>query len=102
MKRTKIKAVLNTAAFGDEVLVKGWVRTKRESKNVVFIALNDGSVISNLQIVLDPSIFEAQIFPKISTGACISVKGKLVESQGQGQKVELNAEEVEILGTADP
>lgn len=102
MKRTKIKAVLNAAGFGEKVLVKGWVRTKRESKNVVFVALNDGSVISNLQIVLDPSTFEAQIFQKISTGACISVKGTLVESRGQGQTVELNAEEIEILGTADP
>lgn len=102
MKRTKIKSLLNSKGVGETVLVNGWVRTKRESKNVVFVALNDGSIINNLQVVLNPSLFDDSIFPKISTGACISVSGKLVESQGQGQAVELNAESVEILGTADP
>src|SRR5690606_30232237 len=101
-KRTKIKVLLSSGEVGQKVLVKGWVRTKRESKNVVFVALNDGSVINNLQVVLDPSLFDSGIFPKISTGASLSVSGTLVASQGQGQAVELNAEEVEILGTADP
>ena len=84
------------------MLVKGWVRTKRESKNVVFIALNDGSIINNLQIVADPALFGESITQKITTGACISVEGKLVASQGKGQAVELNAETIEVLGTADP
>lgn len=102
MKRTKIKTLLTSGAVGETVLVKGWVRTKRESKNVVFVALNDGSIINNLQVVLNPSLFDDNIFPKISTGSCISASGKLVESQGQGQAVELNAETIEVLGTADP
>ena len=102
MKRTKIKLLLSSGEVGQKVLVKGWVRTKRESKNVVFVALNDGSVINNLQVVLDPVRFDNSIFPKLSTGASLSVSGTLVASQGQGQAVELNAETVEILGTADP
>ncbi len=102
MKRTKIKFLLEAGTPGQTVLVKGWVRTKRESKNVVFIALNDGSIISNLQIVVDPTAFDESIIHKITTGACISAEGTLVASQGKGQSMELNAQNITVLGTADP
>lgn len=79
----------------------GWVRTKRASKNVAFVALNDGSTIRNVQVVLDTESFEEDFVRKITTGTSLSVVGKLVESQGAGQQVELVAEEVDILGEAD-
>lgn len=82
--------------------VKGWVRTKRENKNVIFINLNDGSTISNLQLVGDPSAFDEAILKKITTGASLSATGLLVPSQGSGQKYELQLESIEVLGTADP
>jgi asparaginyl-tRNA synthetase len=101
-KKIKIRPLLANPGHGDHLLVNGWVRTKRISKNVVFIALNDGSALSNLQIVADPDKFDDQLIRDISTGACISVKGQLVESHGKGQQVELQAESIEILGKADP
>ncbi len=102
-KRTKIIDLLQSDRhIGTEVLVKGWVRHKRGSKNVVFINLNDGSTINNLQVVT----FEEQAGPEamklINTGACIAATGQLVASQGGGQKVELQATAVEVLGAADP
>ena len=87
---------------GESLVLKGWVRTKRESKNVAFIALNDGSTQRNVQVVVDTSVINADTLEKITTGASLSVTGKLVESQGQGQSKELQAEEIEILGTANP
>ncbi len=101
MKRTKIKELLQAAETGHKVNVRGWVRTKRESKNVSFIALNDGSVIHNLQVVVSPGTISEDILKQIATGACISVNGTLVPSMGSGQKTELTAEELEILGMAD-
>ncbi len=101
-KKLKIKQILTTLTAGENVLVNGWVRTKRESKNVVFIALNDGSRLSNLQIVANPDQFDEQLFKNISTGACISVKGILAESHGKGQEIELLAVSIEVLGKADP
>jgi len=101
-QRSKIKIVLDHTSVGAEVLVKGWVRTKRDSKNVVFIALNDGSTIHNLQIVADPQKFSEDVLRHITTGACIAVKGSLAASHGKGQSVELQADSIEILGTADP
>ena len=80
----------------------GWVRTKRESKNVAFIALNDGSTIRNLQIVADPQLFGEEVMKKITTGASLSVKGTLNESLGKGQSIELTATEIEVLGEASP
>jgi len=80
----------------------GWVRTKRDSKNVVFITLNDGSTIENLQIVMDPKKFGEEIINDITTGASLSVTGEIVESGGQGQAVELQASEITVLGKADP
>lgn len=82
--------------------VMGWVRTKRASKNVAFVALNDGSTINNLQVVLDAETFAEDLLRRITTGASISVLGELVESQGAGQTVELVAKEVTVLGEADP
>jgi len=101
MKRTKVKELLSSPDVGNEVLVKGWVRTKRGSRNIVFIALNDGSTINNIQIVADAGSFDENLLKDISTGACISVTGKLIESQGQGQNVEIKAEKIELYGTSD-
>lgn len=100
--RTKIDALLQSTETGIEVTVKGWVRTKRGNKNVNFIALNDGSTIHSLQIVADPSLISEEVLKQVTTGASIAVTGELVESQGSGQKVEINAATVEVLGTADP
>jgi len=100
--RTRIVDVLKMDSFGTIVNVKGWVRTRRGSKQVNFIALNDGSTINNIQIVIDIEKFGEEYLKPITTGACISVNGELVESLGQGQKAELHAREIEILGTADP
>ncbi|MBQ2483306.1 MAG: asparagine--tRNA ligase [Bacteroidales bacterium] len=87
---------------GSEVIVKGWVRTKRGNKNVSFIALNDGSTIRNMQIVCDGQKFSEELMKDITTGACLCVKGKLVESMGKGQSVEVQADAIEIYGKADP
>ncbi len=102
MKRTTIKELLESGQIGKEVLVKGWVRTKRGNKNVVFIALNDGSTINNLQIVVDPSKFDEKLLKDITTGACIAATGLLVESQGQGQSMEVTASSIELYGKCDP
>lgn len=98
MSRIKVLDALNQTP-GSEIVVKGWVRAFRSNR---FIALNDGSTINNIQIVIDDSIIPEAIVSKISTGAAIAVKGDLVESQGKGQKVEILAKEVEVLGTANP
>ena len=100
--RTRIVDVLKMDSFGTIVNVKGWVRTRRGSKQVNFIALNDGSTINNIQIVIDIEKFGEEYLKPITTGACISVNGELTESLGQGQKAELHACDIEILGTADP
>ena len=101
MKRTKIKALLSSPELGSDVLVKGWVRTKRGNKNIAFIALNDGSTINNIQVVADAASFDENLLKDITTGSCIAVKGRLVESQGQGQQVEINAVEIELYGKSD-
>ncbi|MDH6312616.1 asparaginyl-tRNA synthetase [Parabacteroides sp. PFB2-10] len=102
ISRTRIVDVLKSEAFGTTVCVKGWVRTRRGSKQVNFIALNDGSTINNVQIVVDVELFGEEYLKPITTGACICVNGTLVESQGQGQAAEIQATEIEIYGTADP
>ena len=101
MKRTKVKSLLSNPALGTEVLVKGWVRTKRGNKNILFVALNDGSTINNIQVVVEAASFEENILKDITTGACIAVKGKLIESQGQGQNVEISASEIDLYGKSD-
>ncbi len=99
--RTKVKDLLKTEP-GKEVLAKGWVRTKRGNKNVAFIALNDGSTINSIQAVVNLADFSEDLMKRITTGACIAVKGDLVASLGQGQSVEIQAREIEIYGEADP
>lgn len=101
MKRTKVVDVLRRTDFGSEVVVKGWVRTRRGSKAVYFIALNDGSTINNVQIVADADKFDEEMIKLITTGACLSVEGTLVESVGSGQAVEIHASKIEVLGTCD-
>ncbi len=99
MKRTKITEALLRTDYGSTIVVKGWVRTRRDSKAVTFIALNDGSTIKNIQVVADADKFDAEMLKLITTGACLSVEGTLVESQGAGQAVEVLATAIEVLGT---
>jgi len=101
MKRTKIKELLSSALPGSDVLVKGWVRTKRGNKNILFIALNDGSTIRNIQVVVETGLFDENLLKDISTGACLAVNGMLVESQGQGQSFEIKATGIELYGKSD-
>jgi len=98
MKRTKVKELLNSTAFGSEVNVKGWVRTFRNNQ---FIAINDGSTINNIQAVVDFENTDETLLKRITTGASVSVTGELIESQGKGQKVELKVKQLEILGDSD-
>ena len=101
IKRTKIVDLLKREDFGAMVNVKGWVRTRRGSKQVNFIALNDGSTINNVQIVVDLANFDEAMLKEITTGACLSVNGELTESVGSGQKAEIQAREIEVLGGCD-
>ncbi|MCF1749982.1 asparagine--tRNA ligase [Mariniradius sediminis] len=101
-KRIKIKALLEDNHLGQSVTVMGWVRTKRSNKNVSFIAINDGSTIKNFQVVADPNQISEDILKKASTGACLKVQGLIVASQGSGQSSELVAQNIEVLGEADP
>jgi asparaginyl-tRNA synthetase len=102
MKKNNIIDLLKSPEFGKQVCVKGWVRTRRGNKQVAFIALNDGSTIHNIQIVIDLPNFDEEYLKGITTGACIRVDGVLVESMGQGQAAEIHAKEIEIYGKADP
>jgi asparaginyl-tRNA synthetase len=101
MKHTKVKTLLQGEGLNETVCVKGWVRTKRGSKNVSFIAINDGSTINNIQAVAESESFDEELIKQITTGACLRIVGTLVESQGSGQKVEITAQEIEVLGEAD-
>lgn len=98
MKRTKVVDALVSTDFGKDINMKGWVRSHRSSKAVDFIALNDGSTIKNIQIVVDPSLVDADLLKSITTGACLSVVGTLVESQGAGQASEIQCKEIEVYG----
>ncbi|MEA4867847.1 MAG: asparagine--tRNA ligase [Rikenellaceae bacterium] len=100
-KRTKVAELLKSEP-GSTVLAKGWVRTKRGNKNISFVALNDGSTVKNIQIVCDSSNFSEEQLKGVTTGACISVTGLLSASVGSGQAVEIQAQKIEVLGTADP
>jgi len=102
MKRKKVRELLSSPVVGEDVMVKGWVRTKRGNKNIIFIALNDGSTINNIQIVAEAALYDENVLRDITTGASIGVSGRLVESQGQGQSVEVRAENIEIYGKSDP
>ena len=102
MKTQRIAALLQSAPSGEGVTVKGWVRTKRGNKNVAFIALNDGSCVGNIQVVVDLAKFGDEQLRPVTTGACIRVDGRLVASPGSGQGVEVQAERIELYGAADP
>ena len=101
MKRTKVIDALKCTNFGEDICVKGWVRSKRGSKGIFFIALNDGSTIKNIQVVGDDTNFPEETIKRITTGACLSVEGKLVESPAAGQASEIQAIAIEILGDCD-
>ncbi len=101
IKRTKIVDIFDPALIGRKVCVKGWVRTRRGNKNVQFVALNDGSTIKNIQIVIDLDKFSEEQLKPITTGSSLHVEGLLVASQGKGQTSEIQAETIEIYGTAD-
>jgi asparaginyl-tRNA synthetase len=101
-KRVKIKTILEQDLIGQEITLMGWVRTKRSNKNVSFIALNDGSIITNYQVVADPNVIAEEILKKCSTGACLKITGKVEASQGAGQQSELIASKIEVLGESDP
>jgi len=100
-QRTRIKDLLAAKDFDAEVHVKGWVRTKRGGKGITFIAVNDGSIIHNIQIVIDSADFDENKMRQITTGSCIGVTGKLVKSVGKDQSVEIQAGNIEIYGTAN-
>ncbi len=102
IKRTKVVEALRSTTYGVPITVMGWVRSKRESKDVFFIALNDGSTIKNIQVVGDPAKFPSELLRLITTGACLSVEGTLVESPAAGQASEVQASEIKVLGTCDP
>ena len=101
VRRTKVKDLLKMEA-GQKVLAKGWVRTKRSNKEIAFVALNDGSTIKNIQIVIDRNEANEAVLSNISTGACIGVEGELVESIGSGQNVVIKAGTITVYGTCDP
>ena len=102
IKRTVIVDALKRTDYGAEINIRGWVRTRRGNKNVGFIALNDGSTINNIQVVVDMAKFDEEQLKTITTGAAISVNGRLTESIGSGQNVEIQADEILVYGTADP
>ena len=99
MKATKIKTLLKSSEINQSFVVQGWVKTFRAKR---FIALNDGSSIKNLQCIVDFENFEESLLKRITSGAALQLEGKLVESQGGGQKVELLVEKLEVLGDSDP
>lgn len=102
LKRTKINSILQSGEIGKIINVRGWVRTRRGSKNVSFITLNDGSTINNLQVVVDHSVIKEEDIQYAHSGASLSITGEIIKSQGSGQQLELNAQQIEILGKADP
>ena len=102
LKRSTVKVLLASQELDREVLVKGWVRSRRGNKYVQFIALNDGSVLHTLQVVAPAEQFPEESLKEITTGACVAVRGQLVASQGKGQAVEIQAAEITVLGTANP
>ena len=103
MKKTTVKTLLSTPSLiGTEVEAKGWVRTRRGNKHVQFIQLNDGSSVNNIQVVLDMANFSDEQLKPVTTGSSVRVTGKLVESMGKGQSCEIQADSIELYGTADP
>jgi len=102
MKRSTVKELLGATEKNREVLLKGWVRTRRGNNQVAFIAINDGTIIHNIQVVADLDSFPEEEMRRITTGSSLSVTGTLVESMGKGQSVEIQAKEIKVLGDSDP
>ena len=102
MKRSTVKELLGTTERNTDVMLKGWVRTRRGNNQVAFIAVNDGTIIHSIQVVADLGQFPEEEMKRITTGASISVRGTLIESMGKGQNVEIRASEIKVLGDADP
>lgn len=105
MKRSKVIELVKhpeVVGLGNKVCVKGWVRTKRGNNSVAFIAINDGSIVSSIQVVVDVAKFDEALLKLVTTGSCLCVEGTLVESQGKGQSVEIQADKIEVYGSADP
>ena len=100
--RSTVKELFTGEKLNKEVLLKGWVRTKRGNRQLAFIAINDGTTLKNMQVVADVEKFSEDILKNITTGSSLSVCGKLVESLGKGQSMEIQAETIELLGTCDP
>ena len=102
IKRETVKEILGSAKFDRKVNIKGWVRTKRGNNTIAFVALNDGSIIHHIQVVIEVQKFSEDLLKSITTGSCINVTGKLVKSLGKGQSMEIQAEQIELYGSADP
>ncbi len=98
---TKIKSLLQSTEFDSDVTIQGWVRTKRSSKSISFIAVNDGSTLDNIQAIVDNVNFDEQTLKNITTGTGVKISGKLTKSQGKGQSVEIHATEIKVFGTTD-
>jgi asparaginyl-tRNA synthetase len=102
MKRSTVRELLEATELNKEILLKGWVRTRRGNNQVAFIAVNDGTIIHNIQVVAELEAFPEEVMRKVTTGSSISVSGTLVESMGKGQHVEIQAKDIQVLGEADP
>jgi asparaginyl-tRNA synthetase len=102
MKRSTVRELLSATEKNTKVLLKGWVRTRRGNKQVAFIAVNDGTIIHNIQVVADLNSFPEETMKRVTTGSSISVIGTLVESMGKGQSVEIQASKLDVLGDSDP
>ena len=102
MKRSTVKELLNSTKTDRDVLLMGWVRTRRGNNQVAFIAVNDGTIIHSIQVVAELASFPEEIMKRVTTGSSIRETGKLVESLGKGQRVEIQAKEISILGDSDP
>jgi asparaginyl-tRNA synthetase len=102
LRKTSVQELLRSTDLDREVLLKGWVRTRRGNKYVQFISVNDGSTIHNIQVVADANKFSDESLKEITTGSSVAVRGKLVASQGKGQAVEIQADEIEVYGSSDP
>ena len=102
MKRSTVKELFTAPEINSDILLKGWVRTRRGNNQVAFIAVNDGTIIHSIQVVADLASFPEELMRKVTTGCSISVEGTLVESMGKGQSVEIQASDITVLGDSDP
>ncbi len=102
MRRSRIKELLNRESAGGQVLVQGWIKTRRSSKAVTFLHVNDGSTLRDLQVVVDETLPDYHLVDSLSTGCSVSLEGTLVDSPGKGQKYEVQVSKLDILGLADP